>query len=427
MEAGKFAAGWQQVWLSVILLAAGSMVTVTYGIIAVPLMTEFGPSRMVLMLAMSVTTVSYAIFSPPLGNLLDRISLRAAILVGCVLLCGGYVALSFATAFWQVLVIYGVFMAPSQMTVGTLAMTVLISRWFSSMRGRAMGIALTGVSLGGFVFPLMAQILLDHFDWRTSMQLFAMILGVVVFPAAMMVINRPEDLGLHPDGADKASEHADAEAFEAKGMTSRRILSDPTFWILAIMLSVFFSAMRGVVTNIAPMADDEGIDPTLIAYLISSYSVAGFCAKVGYAMIADRANPRIMLAITMLGTTAAHLCLIFAEQGLAAIAAGSILMGLFAGAVLPMQGYLVPRIFGRAVVGRVTGLLGLATFAFNVVSPPMFGLIHDVFGNYDAVYISYAVMTLAMLALLPRMRLDPRQMGVNKADVLSTNPAELAP
>jgi sugar phosphate permease len=271
-----------------------------------------------------------------------------------------------------------------------------------------MGIALTGVSIGGIVFPLMAQFVLDHFDWRTAMRLFALLLALVTFPIAMMVINRPADVGLHPDGDDKEPEHADADAYEATGLTSKAILADPTFWILALILSVFFSAMRGVITNIAPMAMNEGIDPTLIAWLVSSYAVAGLIAKLVYAWIADRASPKLLLAIVMVGGGAAHVCLIFAEQGLPAIAAGAVLIGLTGGSLLPMQGYLVPRIFGRAVVGKVSGLLGLALFVFNVFSPPLFGLIHDLFGNYDVVYLAYAVMTVAMVLLLPAMRIDPR-------------------
>lgn len=405
--AGTYSLGWRQVWLSLILLACGSISTVTYGIIAVPLMAEFHPSRAVLMMAMSVVSVSIAILAPPLGTLLDRVSLRAAILSGCVMLCMGYVALSYTTAFWQVLVIYGVFMAPSQLTVGMMSMTVLISRWFSATRGRALGIAVAGVSIGGFIFPVLAQMLLDNFDWRTSMRLFALILAIVTFPTAMLIVNRPADVGMHPDGADEEPEHADADAFEATGLTSRQILADPTFWIIAIILSVFFSAMRGVVTNIAPMAADEAIDATQVAWLVSAFSIAGLIAKLGYAWIADRADPRRLLAMIMVIGTLAHVCLIFAEQGLPAIAVGAVLIGLSGGTLLPMQGYLVPRIFGRAVVGKVSGLLGLTMFVFNGFSPPLFGLIHDIFGNYDAVYIGYAVMTLAMVVLLPFMRVDP--------------------
>ncbi len=405
--ARKFSLGWRQVWLALVLLSAGSMVTVTFGILSVPLLTEFGPDRMTLMLPMSVIAVVMAVLGPILGPLMDRISLRLTVIVGGVLLSAGYVALSFVTDFWQVLVVYGLFMGPSQLTVGNLAMTVLVSRWFSAMRGRAMGIALTGVSVGGFVFPLMAQFLLDNFDWRTALRVFAGILALIVFPCVMLMVDRPSDVGLHPDGADEEPEHADAEALAAAGLTNRQILSDPTFWILALILSVVFSAMRGVITNLAPLATDEGIDPTWVAYLFSTYALAGVVAKLGYAGIADRSDPRKLLAAMMTGVSGAFVCLIFAERGIAMIAAGALLIGLFGGSLLPMQGYLVPRIFGRGVVGRVSGLLGLALFVFNVGSPPLFGLIHDISGNYDAVFIAYVALTVGTMLLLPWMRVDP--------------------
>jgi sugar phosphate permease len=270
-----------------------------------------------------------------------------------------------------------------------------------------MGIALTGVSVGGFVFPLLAQFLLEAFDWRTALRVFAVILALIVFPCVVLMIDRPSDVGLHPDGADAEPEHGDADALAAQGLTNRQILTDPTFWILALILSVIFSAMRGVITNIAPMATDEGIDPTYVAYLFSIYSIAGVVAKLGYAAIADRADPRKLLLVMMLGACAAFISLTFAERGFAVIAAGALMIGLFGGSLLPMQGYLVPRIFGRGVVGRVSGLLGLALFVFNVGSPPLFGLIHDLTGHYDAVFMTYVAMTVGTMLLLPYMRVDP--------------------
>lgn len=405
--AGKFTLGWRQVWLALVLLSAGSMVTVTFGILSVPLLAEFGPSRMTLMLPMSVIAVVMALLGPLLGPLMDRFSLRLTVAAGGVLLSAGYIALSFATEFWQVMVVYGLFLGPSQLTVGNMAMTVLVSRWFSAMRGRAMGVSLTGVSVGGFVFPLVAQFLLDTFDWRTALRVFAAILALIVFPCVMLMVDRPGDVGLHPDGSDEEPEHGDAEALAAASLTNRQILSDPTFWILALILSVVFSAMRGVLTNLAPMATDQGIDATFVAYLFSIYALAGVVAKLGYAAFADRADPRKLLLMTLVGTCAAYVCLTFAERGFALIAGGALFIGLFGGALLPMQGYLVPRIFGRGVVGRVSGLLGLALFVFNVGAPPLFGLIHDISGAYDLVFIAYVVMTLGTMLVLPYMRVDP--------------------
>lgn len=404
---GSFALGWRQVWLSIAVLSIGSMITTTYGVIAVPLMQEFGPSRMVLMLTISVISVVASVLSPGFGALMDRVSLRPVMAAGILLVAGGYLALSFATAFWQVLVIFGALIAPGQVATGALAATVLLSRWFSAMRGRAMGIALTGVSLGGIIFPVLVQAFLDQTDWRTAMRLFALVIALIGLPCTLLVINRPSDVGLHADGAAAEPQHAPIADLDERGMTARRILSDPTFWMLAVILAIFYTGMRGIVTNIAPLAADEGIDATLAALLLSSYSAFGVIAKLTYAAISDRVDPRRLLLVVMIGATASHLCLTMAEQGFAMIAAGAILMGLFGGSMMPMQSYLVPRIFGRNVVGKVYGLLGMAMFVFTVGTPPLFGLIHDLFGNYDAIFLAYAGLMLAAMLMVPRLRLDP--------------------
>ena len=70
----------------------------------------------------------------------------------------------------------------------------------------------------------------------------------------------------------------------------------------------------------------------------------------------------------------------------------------------------------KQATGRVSGLLGLALIAFNVASPPLFGLIHDISGNYDAVFITYIAMTVGTMLLLPYMRVDPPQLARTGAD-----------
>ncbi|MBV1918322.1 MAG: MFS transporter [Sphingomonadaceae bacterium] len=420
---GKFSIGWRQVWLCLILLAASAMVTMTYGIISVPLMKEFEPSRMVLMLTMSVISVSNAVLSPLLGTLMDKASVRLIMFYGAASLSIGYFLLSFVTSFYQVLIVFGVFMAPAQVAIGAMAVTVLLSRWFSAMRGRALGIAISGISLGGFFFPPVAQALLDTFEWREAMRVFALVIALIVLPCVMLVVNRPSERGLHPDGADEDPEHGDPSALVA-GLSTRAVLTDSTFWMLALICALVFSGMRGLVTNIAPMAVDEGVDPTLIAYLLSLYAAAGVVAKLGFAWIADRINPRLILFVALVGAGASHGCMVFADQGFAMIAAGAILMGMFGGIVLPLQSFLVPRIFGRNIVGRVSGLLGLAMFVFNFSSPPVFGLTFDIFGNYDVVYAVYSALMVIAMLILPRIRLHPRVDMENPAQAPASVPAQ---
>ena len=199
----SFAVGWRQVAACFMLLAAAGMVASTYSLVAVPLAQEFQPSRMVLMLTMTVMAAASAVLMPVLGNLMDRFSVRILMVTGSVLLASGYVAISLATSFNQVLLIFGVLVAPANVLMGPLAATVLLSRWFERQRGRAIGFAIAGIAAGGFTFPMIIQGLLDTHQWREALQLLGLVIAVWTIPAALLVVDHPSDRGLHPDGASE--------------------------------------------------------------------------------------------------------------------------------------------------------------------------------------------------------------------------------
>ena len=412
--AANFATGWRQVWICLVLLASVGMIAMTYSILAVPLAEEFKPSRMVLMLAMTIMSLSTAVLSPYLGNLMDRISLRTIMIAGAALLVAGFLAVSFATSFTQVLVVYGVLLAPANLLIGPMAVTVLLSRWFVKSRGRALGVALAGLGAGGFVFPPLIQGLLDAFEWREGVRWLALFLAALTIPAALLVINRPSDKGLHADGADQDPEVVSGGG-AAPVLSARAILSDPTFWLLGLIFAVVLSGMKGMVTNLVPLADDEGVDLSIAAYLISVYAAAGFAAKFVFAAVSDKINPRLLLLAALVGVAIGMAILVFSEAGFTVIAIGVGMCGLFGGLIMPLQSLLVPRIFGTAVVGRVSGLLNLYMLVFLLSSPPVFGLIFDLSGSYDAIFMIFAGLAIAMLLLVPLVRTEPREAAVQEA------------
>ena len=128
-------------------------------------------------------------------------------IVGGLLLGAGYVGVSLATDFNQVLVIFGVLIAPANVLIGPVAMTVLLSRWFARRRGRAVGIAIAGISAGGFFFPMIIQGLFNANEWREALRLLAVILVAWTIPAACLVVDRPTDRGLNPDGDAQPPAH----------------------------------------------------------------------------------------------------------------------------------------------------------------------------------------------------------------------------
>ena len=404
----SFAVGWRQVCACFMLLAASGMVAATYSIVAVPLAREFQPTRTVLMLTMTVMSGACALLSPFLGALMDRVPLRMLMIAGGLLLGAGYVGVSLATDFNEVLIIFGVLIAPANVLIGPVAVTVLLSRWFAKRRGRALGIAIAGISAGGFFFPMIIQGLLNANEWREALRLLAVILVAWTIPAACLVVDRPTDRGLNPDGEAQAPVMTREELAKTP-FSARAVLSDPAFWMIAATIAIVTSGMKGMVTNLAPLAIDNGITARSAALLISVYAGCSFFAKLNFAALADRLGPRVLMFAALIGVAAGMACLTQAAFGYGVIALGVALIGLFGGLMVPTESYLAPRVFGQRAVGRAMGLLSSVILLALLSTPPLFGLIFDLTGSYNGIFWTFCGLALAALLWLPAIRMQPRE------------------
>jgi len=409
---GSFAVGWRQVAAAFLLMGTMSMIASSYSVLAVPFAKEFGQPRSVLLLAMTVLSFGSGLLSPLLGSLMDRVSLRLIMLLGSVALAGGYALLSLAGTFYQVLAVFGLLMAPANVLLGPTAGTVLISRWFSRHRGRAMGIAIAGISMGSAVFPPVMQWLFDLFEWRGGLRVLALIVLAVTLPAALLVVNSPAERGLHPDGGEAPeAQRASSAAVDAAGanVSALSIFADPAFWLTVLLIGLVSAGLKGMVTNLSPLAIDEGIAPVRAALLISIFAGSGFVAKLVFAGVADRLGLRALLVLMLIGFAAGNALMTQAEAGFWTIAAAVSLIGLFGGMALPIQSLLVPRVFGEKIVGRVMGLLSFVMLLVLLASPPLFGLIFDLTGNYDGIFMAFSALALAALLAAVTIRLGARQ------------------
>ena len=401
----SFGIGWRQVFASMTVMACSGMIAPTYGIIAVHFSGEFHSSRMALMLAITVMSIAAGIASPIVGGLMDKSSLRRIMAIGIAGMVIGFLALSFITSLAGVLVVYGLCMAASQVMAGPISGTVLLTRWFEKRRGAALGIAVSGIGAGSMIFPLVIQALFDHFEWREALRVLALILACVTIPALALIVNRPQDRGLYPDGADAPPAATSATA--AAPLSTREILADPAFWMLAIVVTVVLAGMMGSVTNIVPMARDLGVEANAAAAVVSVYAGMAFLSKLTFSVVADRINARVLM-LAILGVFGAGMAaLAMAATGYWVILLGAGLIGL-GGMILPLQSFVAPRIFGPAVVGKAVGLLGLISLIGLLLTPPVFGFIFDRTGSYSAIFVAFAVLAVGAMLVVPKIRLHPR-------------------
>ncbi len=395
--------GWRQVWVCFVALSTSGMIASTYSLLAVPLAEEYQPTRAVLMLAMTVLSGTCALLSPLLGSLMDRVAVRWLLLAGSCSIGLGYAALSLTTEFYQVLIIYGLLIAPANVLLGPMLASVLLSRWFEHSRGRAIGFAVAGISVGAFCFPMIIQWLLDSYDWRPAVQYLGLILTLWSVTTAVLVIDRPQHKGLWPDGAAAPA----ASSNSHYGNTSfklTRLLAMPAFWAIVGTVAVVTAGMKGTITNLAPMVMDAGITASQAAPLISIFAACSFVAKISFAAMADRIGPHTLMACSLLGFAAALACLTQAQLGYSIIVIGVALLGLAGGLMLPMEAYLVPKVFGKQVVGRAMGVLTGVILVVMLCTPPLFGFIFDVSGSYQGIFWFFMAAAVLALALVPAIK-----------------------
>ncbi|PQE32830.1 riboflavin transporter MCH5 protein [Rutstroemia sp. NJR-2017a WRK4] len=112
--------------------------------------------------------VSY-IFSVQIGPIFDARGPKELIFIGGICLLVGTFTLGQCTTYYQFLLSFSILSGIGNSFLFTPAMGA-ISHWFDKRRGTASGLALTGSSLGGILFPLMVQNLIPKVGWAWTMR-----------------------------------------------------------------------------------------------------------------------------------------------------------------------------------------------------------------------------------------------------------------
>lgn len=402
----SFAVGWRQVAVIFYMLALGTgIVFSSYGIISAQIGQELHASHSVAMMGIGAILLVGAIISPIVGGWIDRFSFRSLVVLAGALLSVGLLALSFAQAMWQVIAIYGLFMAIPTVLCGPMGASALLLRWFSRRRGMAMGFAMAGLSAGSFFFPVAIQHLIEASDWRTALRILSLFAAVTMIPAALLVIvNRPADRGLFPDGAAQAPPPQTSIRPEGKPVSAREVISDPNFWLIALALGVPMSAGTGMATNIVFIAADLGIEAKFAALVMSSVAVSSAVGKLTFAAVGDRFDSRLILSFGMALTVASMVILAWAGS-MSALFVGAALIAFGSGLLNPLWGVVFSRAFEQAIVGKVMGLAMSCGMVLSVLSPMLFGQLRDMTGTYEAPFLLYGGAVLVAMVMVRWIKL----------------------
>ncbi len=286
----------------VTLLAAGGIRS-SPGILVVPLETEFGWSRATISLAIGINIFLYGLSGPFAAALMERFGLRRTMLAGLGAIGVGVLATPTMQQPWQLVLLWGVIVgAGTGMIANVLAATVAV-RWFAARRGLVVGVLTAAAAGGQLVFlPVLAAIAVSY-GWRwMALTLAVVALGLVPL-VALLMRNRPQDVGLArygevPESAKRESMpvalNPVTAAFRALGMGLR----SRNFWLIGGAFYICGASTNGLIgTHLIPACIDHGIPEVTGASLLAGMALFNFLGGVGSGWLSDRVDARILLLV----------------------------------------------------------------------------------------------------------------------------------
>lgn len=365
------------------------------GVLIKPLTQEFGWSRGDVSLALTLLTVGIALGVLLSGRLIDRYGARrvvcASIALSMLVILTGPLYVVTLPLFYTMMLLAAVVGAPTN----TIGYARVISDWFDKRRGLFIGINSAGIGLGFTLAPLVCNWAVGIGGWRAGYASLGLFLLVIVFPTVyFFLIDKPEDVGMLPDGAAKsASGHQ--EASDTSGHLSLgEALRTRVFWLMIIIVACIAFSLNGIFSQLAALLTDRGIGMDTAAMVVSTMGISMAVARVAVGYIIDKLfAPMVAVAVFLMVLVGIGLLIYGQHLSLYIIAA--ILMGIGIGTESDLMVFLTGRYFGLRHFGTIFSWVFIAHMTGTSLGPYIMGRSFDIHGNY----IPILQVCLALLAL----------------------------
>ncbi len=399
----KFFYGWWIVATCTIILTFTSGIGF-YGLgIFLPyLEKEFRATPSQVSLGTTIFFLVAALVGPFAGKRVDLLGPRRVMLAGSLLFGAGLFGLGFSQELWQTYLAYMV-LGAGFTSMGLITVSVLVSKWFNVRRGLALGLSMTGLSVGGVIIvPLSTQLIIS-FGWRTAVFMLAILVLAITLPLTAFLIRLPEDMGLLSYGSTQTPVKLEEKAGQVLSSgrewelsTARRSL---VFWIICTSYFLANTAQTGVLVHLVRfltygLPGEGALTPQSAAFAISITALASIVGRLVLGSVVDRLNRSWTASAVMLLQAAGTTGLIFARGNLVIVYLTVLVFGVGMGSVIMLQALLVGDLFGRNSFGAIYGATLLVTGLGTALGPWLAGFLFDWSGSYQAAFGLFGLMYL---------------------------------
>jgi len=351
---------------------------------------DFGWSRAVVTSGNALGKLLVApLFGFIAGWIIDRYGPRRMMMAGALMTGSALIGLSLMNSLGMFYLFY-VLNAMGYVFGGPLPCQVLISRWFTKNRGKAMGIAYLGIGTGGALVPLIAAGLEKNIGWHLALTSLGVLIILIAFPLAFFIKEPPV-------------EKIVVKKAEAS-VPIKTILTNRNFYLLAFGSMCSIGAVGGVNQHLKLYLRDLSFTQSQAAHVLSLVLLSSLAGRVLMGMLADIIRRKyVMILIYLIVGGSIPLLLIPDFPGKVYIFAA--IFGIGLGGDYMIIPLIAGDLFGVRTLGRVMGIILVADGLAESIMPMLVGTIYDAAGNYTIGFTMLICLALAgalIVSFLPK-------------------------
>lgn len=344
---------------------------------------ELGFSRETLGLITSFYIIMSGLPGPLVAMAVNRFGVRATLAAGSLLnVVGASIMATIADSGAAAYLAFGLIIGGGVCSGAAIASQTALSRWFVRRRALALSILYSSGAIGGYfatkyILPWAMQ---AGGSWRTGWWVIVALSGLAGVLALLFVRERPEDMGLKPDGDAAGPASAGARPRPQFITTTpwefRDAIGRPAYWLIVFALVGGSGGYTLFLAHGIVHLQDLGHSVDIARGALSTLTWTGLLAKAVIMLFGDRLDPRYLWAVFMLFFGAGLVIIVDARTPLLVDAFATCLGIGFGGGVVCLM-TVIGNYFGLKAFALLSGIAIAINTTLSALAPYIAGFLFD--------------------------------------------------
>lgn len=335
-------------------------------------------------------------------TMMPKIGLRKTAFLGGITGILGFIWMANSTSIWS-FYLSASLIGLMLMVSTTMVAVTMINNWFEKKHGTIMGIVVASMGLSNIIVNAVIPTFVENNGFRAGYYLMAVFYGVAVLGGALLLRDKPEDLGTTAYGkGDSIIKERNAtmvtnesEESVPAGMTFSEALHSPVFYFASIAF-VSFVMVSTFTQQLQVFLVSSGIDIVQVGAMMSMASVAMILSKIIMGTVSDKIGSTttyVGLAIIFTGS----FIIFFLTSSPAILFIALLMYYVCSGTPNVMHQLIALDLFGRKDFTAIWGVLSVAANIGLAIGNPILGLLYDLTGTYQlTILVCIALMIVSM-------------------------------